>query len=60
MVVGAAIRNLNGALRACQSFYEPLKASGRGRIINIASLGSFVGISRSGGVLRRQDRDCFR
>lgn len=34
--------NLTGALRACQSFYEPLKASGRGRIINIASLGSFV------------------
>ena len=34
--------NLNGTLRACQSFYEPLKASGRGRIINIASLGSFV------------------
>ena len=28
-------------LRACQSFYEPLKQSGRGRIINIASLGSF-------------------
>ncbi len=35
--------NLTGALRACQSFYEPLKASGRGRIINIASLSSFVG-----------------
>jgi NAD(P)-dependent dehydrogenase (short-subunit alcohol dehydrogenase family) len=34
--------NLNGALRACQSFYEPLKASGRGRVINIASLGSFL------------------
>jgi NAD(P)-dependent dehydrogenase (short-subunit alcohol dehydrogenase family) len=34
--------NLTGALRACQSFYEPLKASGRGRIINIASLGSFL------------------
>jgi NAD(P)-dependent dehydrogenase (short-subunit alcohol dehydrogenase family) len=34
--------NLTGALRACQSFYEALKASGRGRIINIASLGSFV------------------
>src|SRR5208282_5403167 len=35
--------NLTGALRACQSFYEPLKASGRGRIINIASLGSYLG-----------------
>jgi NAD(P)-dependent dehydrogenase (short-subunit alcohol dehydrogenase family) len=35
--------NLNGALRACQAFYEPLKSSGRGRIINIASLGSYLG-----------------
>lgn len=34
--------NLTGALRTCQSFYEALKASGRGRVINIASLGSFV------------------
>ena len=34
--------NLNGALRTCQTFYEPLKASGRGRIINVASLGSFL------------------
>ncbi len=34
--------NLNGALRTCQSFYLPLKESGRGRIINIASLGSFL------------------
>lgn len=34
--------NLSGALRACQAFYEPLKASGRGRIINITSLGSFL------------------
>jgi NAD(P)-dependent dehydrogenase (short-subunit alcohol dehydrogenase family) len=34
--------NLSGALRACQSFYAPLKASGRGRVINIASLGSFL------------------
>jgi NAD(P)-dependent dehydrogenase (short-subunit alcohol dehydrogenase family) len=34
--------NLTGALRACQSFYEPLKQSGRGRIVNIASLASFV------------------
>jgi len=33
--------DLTGVLRACQSFYEPLKASGRGRIINIASLGSY-------------------
>jgi NAD(P)-dependent dehydrogenase (short-subunit alcohol dehydrogenase family) len=35
--------DLTGVLRACQSFYEPLKHSGRGRIINIASLGSFLG-----------------
>ncbi len=34
--------HLNGALRACQSFYEPLKAGGHGRIVNIASLSSFV------------------
>jgi NAD(P)-dependent dehydrogenase (short-subunit alcohol dehydrogenase family) len=34
--------NLNGALRTCQTFYEPLKASGHGRIINLASLGSFL------------------
>jgi NAD(P)-dependent dehydrogenase (short-subunit alcohol dehydrogenase family) len=34
--------NLTGALRACQAFYDPLKASGSGRVINIASLGSYV------------------
>ena len=34
--------HLNGALRACQSFYGPLKASGNGRVINIASLASFL------------------
>ena len=34
--------DLTGSLRTCQAFYEPLKASGRGRIINIASLGSFL------------------
>lgn len=36
--------NVTGMLRACQSFYEPLAASGRGRIINIASLNSFVSL----------------
>jgi NAD(P)-dependent dehydrogenase (short-subunit alcohol dehydrogenase family) len=36
--------NLTGMLRTCQSFYQPLVASGRGRIINIASLSSFVGL----------------
>lgn len=34
--------NLTGTLRSCQSFYHPLMASGRGRIINIASLTSYV------------------
>ena len=34
--------NLTGMLRACQSFYEPLRQSGHGRIVNIASLSSFV------------------
>lgn len=34
--------NLNGALRACQTFYGSLKVSGHGRIINIASLGSYL------------------
>jgi NAD(P)-dependent dehydrogenase (short-subunit alcohol dehydrogenase family) len=34
--------NLNGTLRACASFFEPLKQSGRGRVINIASLNSYV------------------
>jgi NAD(P)-dependent dehydrogenase (short-subunit alcohol dehydrogenase family) len=33
---------VDAAVRACQTFYEPLKQSGHGRIINIASLGSFV------------------
>ena len=34
--------SLTGTLRACQSFYAPLKASGHGRVINIASLGSHL------------------
>jgi NAD(P)-dependent dehydrogenase (short-subunit alcohol dehydrogenase family) len=34
--------NLSGVLRACQSFYEPLKQSGHGKVINIASLASYV------------------
>jgi NAD(P)-dependent dehydrogenase (short-subunit alcohol dehydrogenase family) len=36
--------NLTGMLRACQSFYSSLKAGGRGRIVNIASLNSFVSL----------------
>lgn len=34
--------NVSGMLRACREFFEPLKASGGGRILNIASLSSFV------------------
>jgi NAD(P)-dependent dehydrogenase (short-subunit alcohol dehydrogenase family) len=34
--------NLTGVLHTCQEFYAPLKASGSGRVITIASLGSFV------------------
>ena len=34
--------NVTGMLRACQSFYEPLVQSGRGRVVNIASLTSYV------------------
>jgi NAD(P)-dependent dehydrogenase (short-subunit alcohol dehydrogenase family) len=36
--------NLTGMLRSCQSFYEPLAKNGRGRIVNIASLNSFVSL----------------
>jgi NAD(P)-dependent dehydrogenase (short-subunit alcohol dehydrogenase family) len=36
--------NLTGMLRTCQSFYEPLSAHKRGRVINIASLTSFVSL----------------
>ena len=36
--------NTTGTLRACQSFYEPLSKSGQGRVINIASLNSFVAL----------------
>lgn len=36
--------NLTGMLRTCQSFYEVLAQNGRGRIVNIASLNSFVSL----------------
>jgi NAD(P)-dependent dehydrogenase (short-subunit alcohol dehydrogenase family) len=36
--------NLTGMLRTCQSFYEPLARNKRGRIVNIASLNSFVSL----------------
>lgn len=35
--------NLTGTLRTCQSFYNALESSGHGRVINIASLTSYVG-----------------
>ncbi len=35
--------NVTGILRACQSFYEPLMQSTQARVINIASLTSYVG-----------------
>lgn len=34
--------NLDGVLKACQAFHGDLKDSGAGRVINIASLGSYV------------------
>lgn len=34
--------NLQGVLRTCQIFHSALKGSGHGRIINIASLGSYL------------------
>jgi NAD(P)-dependent dehydrogenase (short-subunit alcohol dehydrogenase family) len=34
--------DLTGALRCFQAFHAALKASGRGRIVNIASLGSYL------------------
>jgi NAD(P)-dependent dehydrogenase (short-subunit alcohol dehydrogenase family) len=37
--------NVTGMVIACQSFYEPLKASQKGgRVVNIASLSSFVSL----------------
>lgn len=38
--------NLTGALRTLQAFYEPLAACGHGRVINIASLNSFVSLNQ--------------
>jgi len=42
---GVQDSNVTGVLRACQAFYSPLHDSGRGRIINIASLNSFVSLN---------------
>lgn len=38
--------NVTGALRACQAFYGALSASGRGRVVHIASLNSFVSLKQ--------------
>jgi NAD(P)-dependent dehydrogenase (short-subunit alcohol dehydrogenase family) len=40
--------NTTGTLRACRLFYATLAARGRGRIINIASLNSFVSLKDVG------------
>jgi len=58
--------NLTGTLRSCQVFYEALKASGRGRIINFASLSSFVafhqvaayGVSKAGVLALTRSLGC--
>jgi NAD(P)-dependent dehydrogenase (short-subunit alcohol dehydrogenase family) len=58
--------NLTGMLRCCQSFYQPLHKSGRGRVINIASLSSFVafhevaayGVSKAGVVALTRSLGC--
>ena len=58
--------NLTGMLRSCQAFYEPLRSRKRGRIINIASLASFVafhevaayGVSKAGVVALTRSLGC--
>lgn len=35
--------NLMGMVRGCRAFYEPLRASGRGRVINLGSLAAYAG-----------------
>ena len=58
--------NLKGMLRACQAFYAPLKRSGRGRVINVASLSSYVafhevaayGASKAGVVALTRSLGC--
>jgi NAD(P)-dependent dehydrogenase (short-subunit alcohol dehydrogenase family) len=58
--------NLTGMLRCCQTFYAPLKESGRGRVVNVASLSSYVafhevaayGASKAGVVALTRSLGC--
>ncbi len=58
--------NLTGMLRACQAFHEPLRARGRGRVVNVASLSSYVafhevaayGASKAGVVALTRSLGC--
>jgi NAD(P)-dependent dehydrogenase (short-subunit alcohol dehydrogenase family) len=58
--------NLTGMLRVCQAFYAPLRESGRGRVINVASLSSYVafhevaayGASKAGVVALTRSLGC--
>ena len=58
--------NLTGMLRTCQAFYAPLTESGRGRVINVASLSSYVafhevaayGASKAGVVALTRSLGC--
>jgi NAD(P)-dependent dehydrogenase (short-subunit alcohol dehydrogenase family) len=58
--------NLTGMLRACQAFYPALRESGRGRVINVASLSSYVafhevaayGASKAGVVALTRSLGC--
>ncbi len=58
--------NLTGMLRACQAFHAPLREGGRGRVINVASLSSFVafhevaayGASKAGVVALTRSLGC--
>lgn len=58
--------NLTGMLRACQAFYASLRESGRGRVVNVASLSSYVafhevaayGASKAGVVALTRNLGC--
>ncbi len=58
--------NLTGTFRACQVFYNALKANGRGRVVNFASLSSYVafhevaayGVSKSGVLALTRSLGC--